>query len=460
MMKNSLKRKIWQYLIIFSLVIILFLWLFQVIFINKYYEYTKTKDIKHIANKLLTAYNSENIYDTLDEISYQENLCIEITSSNSTLYRSSTTSNCLFSKGVLKESFINSGNKEETYNLQNPQFANKTILEAIKLDDNLYAFLSTSLEPLDSTAKILKEQLLIISILILSLSLLIGYFISKRLSKPIVDISKKANLIAKGKIKKEFTSDSDILEIEDLNNSLNEMMVELGKTEELEKDLLANVSHDLKTPLTMIKAYAEMVRDLTYNDKEKRNSNLNIIIEETDRLALLVNDILTLSKLQQSMDNLTLSEFDLILLIKNILKRFTIYEEKYGYNIIFKHTNIRKLMIKADQKKIEQVLYNLIINAINYTGSDMKVVINISKVNNLYKIEVIDSGKGIDTKDLDNIFDKYYKSEKKHKRNLYGTGLGLSIVKSIFLLHDYKYGVDTKKGKGSSFYFYISKVEN
>lgn len=460
MMKNSLKRKIWQYLIIFSLVIILFLWLFQVIFINKYYEYTKTKDIKHIANKLLTAYNSENIYDTLDEISYQENLCIEITSSNSTLYRSSTTSNCLFSKGVLKESFINSGNKEETYNLQNPQFANKTILEAIKLDDNLYAFLSTSLEPLDSTAKILKEQLLIISILILSLSLLIGYFISKRLSKPIVDISKKANLIAKGKIKKEFTSDSDILEIEDLNNSLNEMMIELGKTEELEKDLLANVSHDLKTPLTMIKAYAEMVRDLTYNDKEKRDSNLNIIIEETDRLALLVNDILTLSKLQQSMDNLTLSEFDLILLIKNILKRFTIYEEKYGYNIIFKHTNIRKLMIKADQKKIEQVLYNLIINAINYTGSDMKVVINISKVNNLYKIEVIDSGKGIDTKDLDNIFDKYYKSEKKHKRNLYGTGLGLSIVKSIFLLHDYKYGVDTKKGKGSSFYFYISKVED
>lgn len=460
MMKNSLKRKIWQYLIIFSLVIILFLWLFQVIFINKYYEYTKTKDIKHIAKKLLTAYNSENIYNTLDEISYQENLCIEITSSNSTLYRSSTTSNCLFSKGVLKESFINSGNKEETYNLQNPQFANKTILEAIKLDDNLYAFLSTSLEPLDSTAKILKEQLLIISILILSLSLLIGYFISKRLSKPIVDISQKANLISKGKIKKEFTSDSDILEIEDLNNSLNEMMIELGKTEELEKDLLANVSHDLKTPLTMIKAYAEMVRDLTYNDKEKRNSNLNIIIEETDRLALLVNDILTLSKLQQSMDNLTLSEFDLILLIKNILKRFTIYEEKYGYNIIFKHTNIRKLMIKADQKKIEQVLYNLIINAINYTGSDMKVVINISKVNNLYKIEVIDSGKGIDTKDLDNIFDKYYKSEKKHKRNLYGTGLGLSIVKSIFILHDYKYGVDTKKGKGSSFYFYIPKVED
>ena len=459
MMKNSLKRKIWHYLIIFSLVIISFLWLFQVIFINKYYEYSKTKDIKRIANKLLTGYKSENIYNTLDEISYQENLCIEITSSNSTLYRSSTTSNCLFSKGILKESFINSGSYEETYNLENPKFTNKSILEAIKLDNNLYAFLSTSLEPIDSTAKILKEQLIIISILILSLSLLIGYFISKRLSKPIVDISRKANLIAKGKIKKEFTSDSDILEIEDLNNSLNEMMIELGKTEELEKDLLANVSHDLKTPLTMIRAYAEMVRDLTYNNKEKRDSNLNIIIEETDRLTLLVNDILALSKLQQSMDNLVFSEFDLIILIKNILKRFTIYEEKYGYKIIFKHTNIRKLIIKADQKKIEQVLYNLIINAINYTGDDMTVVINISKVNNLYKVEVIDSGKGIDKKDLDSIFDKYYKSEKKHKRNLYGTGLGLSIVKSIFILHNYEYGVNTKKEKGSSFYFYVSKVE-
>lgn len=455
MMKNSLRSKIWQYLIIFSLIIIVFLWLFQVIFINKYYQYTKTKDIKQIATKLLTGYKRENIYNTLDEISYQENLCIEITSSNSTLYRSSSSGNCLFSKSLLKEAFINSNQKEETYNLQNPQFANKTILEAIKLDDNLYAFLSTSLEPLDSTAKILKEQLTIISILILSSSLLIGYFISKRLSNPIVDISRKASLIAKGKMKKEFNSNSDILEIKNLNNSLNEMMIELSKTEELERDLLANVSHDLKTPLTMIKAYAEMVRDLTYNNKEKRDANLNIIIEETDRLALLVNDILTLSKLQQSMDNLNIEEFDLIMLVNNILKRFTIYQEKYNYIIKFKHTNIKKLIIKADQKKIEQVLYNLIINAINYTGDDMKVIVNISKVDDRYKVEVIDSGKGIDEKDLENIFDKYYKSAKKHKRNLYGTGLGLSIVKSIFILHNYEYGVTTKKGKGTSFYFYI-----
>lgn len=453
MMKNSLKRKIWQYLIIFSLVIILFLWLFQVIFINKYYEYTKTKDIKHIANKLLTAYNSENIYNTLDEISYQENLCIEITSSNSTLYRSSTTSNCLFSKGVLKESFINSGSKEETYNLQNPQFANKTILEAIKLDDNLYAFLSTSLEPLDSTAKILKEQLLIISILILSLSLLIGYFISKRLSKPIVDISQKANLIAKGKIKKEFTSDSDILEIEDLNNSLNEMMVELGKTEELEKDLLANVSHDLKTPLTMIKAYAEMVRDLTYKNKEKREANLNTIIDETDRLNNLVNDILSLSIMESKMLVLNKEEFNLTALIKTIIKRYEIFTTTLEYKFILDAK--LEVIVNADRKKIEQVVYNLINNAINYTGDDKTVYIRIYEKNGTM-IEITDTGKGIDDKEKDLIWDKYYRSKKNHKRNTVGTGLGLAIVKQILELHQFEYGVSSTKNKGTTFYFKIN----
>ena len=453
MMKNSLKRKIWQYLIIFSLVIISFLWLFQVIFINKYYEYTKTKDIKQIANKLLTAYNSENIYNTLDEISYQENLCIEITSSNSTLYRSSTTSNCLFSKGVLKESFINSGNKEKTYNLQNPQFANKTILEAIKLDDNLYAFLSTSLEPLDSTAKILKEQLLIISILILSLSLLIGYFISKRLSKPIVDISQKANLIAKGKIKKEFTSDSDILEIEDLNNSLNEMMVELGKTEELEKDLLANVSHDLKTPLTMIKAYAEMVRDLTYKNKEKREANLNTIIDETDRLNNLVNDILSLSIMESKMLVLNKEEFNLTALIKTIIKRYEIFTTTLEYKFILDAK--LEVIVNADRKKIEQVVYNLINNAINYTGDDKTVYIRIYEKNGTM-VEITDTGKGIDDNEKDLIWDKYYRSKKNHKRNTVGTGLGLAIVKQILELHQFEYGVSSTKNKGTTFYFKIN----
>ena len=218
---------------------------------------------------------------------------------------------------------------------------------------------------------------------------------------------------------------------------------------------MANVSHDLKTPLTMIKAYAEMSRDLCGNDKQKRDKNMNIIIEEVDRLTILVNDILTLSKVQSNIEALEYQEFDLVELINNILKRYNILIEKENYKFIFK--NKKPIMINADKIKLEQVIYNLINNAINYTGDDKKVTIKIKNIDGNIKVEIIDTGKGIDDKDIPYIWDKYYKNKKKHKRNLIGTGLGLSIVKSILELHNYEYGVNSIKDKGTTFYFIIKK---
>ena len=106
---------------------------------------------------------------------------------------------------------------------------------------------------------------------------------------------------------------------------------------------------------------------------------------------------------------------------------------------------------------IEQVIYNLVNNAINYTGSDNTVTIKVTESWKSIKVEIIDTGKGIKKEDINHIWDKYYKSEKKHKRNMIGTGIGLSIVKNIFVLHNYEYGVISKKDKGSNFYFYIKK---
>ena len=217
---------------------------------------------------------------------------------------------------------------------------------------------------------------------------------------------------------------------------------------------MANVSHDLKTPLTMIKAYAEMVRDITYNNKEKREENLNTIIAETDRLALLVNDILDLSAVQSENTTLKIEKIDLIQLINQVIERFKILSEQENYQFLFTHPD--EAIIKADKKRIYQVIYNLINNAINYTGNDKKVYINIINEKHKYRIEIKDTGKGIKQEDLKHIWDKYYHSEKKHKRNSYGTGLGLSIVKSILQMHSYKYGV-TSSNEGSNFYFEIPK---
>ena len=220
---------------------------------------------------------------------------------------------------------------------------------------------------------------------------------------------------------------------------------------------MANVSHDLKTPLTMIKAYAEMVRDINYDDIEKRNNKLNVIIDETDRLNILVNDILELSKLQANATTLEIEKFDLVKELNNILKRYEIIKETENYEFIVNTPD--KVLIEADKKRINQVLYNLINNAINYTGSDKKVYITIVENKKDYHIEIKDTGKGIAKEDINNIWNKYYKKDKNHKRNVVGTGLGLSIVKNILETHNFKYGVKSTPNKGSIFFFDIPKCK-
>ena len=217
--------------------------------------------------------------------------------------------------------------------------------------------------------------------------------------------------------------------------------------------MLANVSHDLKTPLTMIKAYAEMARDLNKDNEEKRTDNLNVIIEESDRLNSLVNNILELSKSEKNMDTLTRENFSINELITKVLHRFDYLTEE-GYTLKF--VSKKEYIIYADIQKIEQVIYNLVINAVNYTGKDKKVTVKIEENKGYIRVYVIDTGKGIDESEINLIWDKYYKNEKNHQRNKIGTGLGLSIVKNILIKHNYNYGVISTKGKGSKFYFDIN----
>ena len=227
----------------------------------------------------------------------------------------------------------------------------------------------------------------------------------------------------------------------------------LSKIESLKNDLMANVGHDLKTPLTMIKAYAEMTRDFKNLPLNKRSENMDIIIEETDRLNNLVEDILDLSKIQSNAYKLKIEKVNLDEIIKNIIKRYYILIDNEGYEFIY--NNNEPIIVKADKKRIEQVIYNLINNAINYTGKDKRVYIDIKKEKKKVIVEIRDTGKGIDENDIKYIWNRYYYNEKKHKRNAIGTGLGLSIVKTILESHNYKYGVSSIKGKGSTFFFEI-----
>ena len=461
--KSNLRTKIWMYLIIFSASILLFLWLFQIIFLKTYYKKFRLNKLENSVKKVLNRFHDSDYEDLLDDISLEDEICIEVVNNNMTKYLS-----VIYNKGCMgaetsvensyyKKDFINSNLSKKVYTLINPRFKNKTIIYGIKLDDSNYAFVSASLEPIDTTITVLKNQFIYVTMLVIILSLIVSYFVSRKISSGVIKINKEAKKLSKGNFDVKFDTNQPILELSELAETLEYTKDELSKTENLRRELLANVSHDLKTPLTMIKAYAEMVRDVTYKDDTKRTKDLNIIIEETDRLNVLVNDILELSKIQSGTQKLTIEQFDLEKFVKNIIKRYDIMSENKKYK--FKVSINKNIIVSADPKRIEQVMYNLINNAINYTGDDKKIIINALELENTVRIEVKDTGKGIDKEELENIWDKYYKIDKTHSREQVGSGVGLSIVKNILINHNCNYGVESIKGNGTTFYFELPKVK-
>ncbi len=454
---KSLHKQIWLFFLFFSLFILSFLWITQGLFFDKYYELHKSKELATIASKMLENYGGTNFNEYLDKLSYEEGICIDVESYGEFLYRSTSfNKGCMIGSGkeTYKADFKASNESKKAYKLVNTRFGNQTLVYGIKLDENTFAYISTSLVPLDSATLLLKKQLVLISILIVALSVVISYYLSKKIAKPIEETSRKAGNIANGNFKDSFDSHTNIEEIIELENSLNEMRNEFNQTEELRRDLMANVSHDLKTPLTMIKAYAEMVRDLTYKNKEKRNENLNVIIEETERLNLLVDDILTLSSMQAETVSLEYSNFSLDEVIESIIKHYDVLLEKENYEFVYDKKDIS---VYADRKRTEQVIYNILNNAINYTGDDKRVYITISEKENTVRVSIRDTGKGIKEEEKNKIWDKYYHSKKKHKRNKVGTGLGLSIVKNILDGYHLPYGIDSVENEGTTFYFELEK---
>ena len=332
MKKNSLKNKVWIYLTIFAIVILLGLWMFQILFLDVYYEWSKNRSMEDISSIISEIYNSGDYIEKLDSLAFNKNVCIEVIEYNRLTYSTDSLSRgCILndSKNELikkyKQKFINSNEKLISYKIINPFYNNKTLVYGIKLKANAYAFISTSLQPLGSTISILKSQLIHVTIIVLIIAFLIAYTISKKISKPIEKITASAKMIGKGNYNVSFNTNSDIEEIKALSKTLSNAALELSKTDELRRDLMANVSHDLKTPLTIIKANSEMVRDISYKNKEKRDKNLNTIIEEVDRLNLLVEDILDLSQMQANSISLNKEKFNLNEMVKSILNRLVFY---------------------------------------------------------------------------------------------------------------------------------------
>ncbi|MBE6160964.1 MAG: HAMP domain-containing histidine kinase [Firmicutes bacterium] len=454
--KSSINLKTLWYLSIFSVSILFVLWLLQIMFLSFFYEKYQIKNTEKVASTILQM--KEDKIEDSEMLAYKYNVCIEIDYDDGTFEKYNTMMNgCLLSRRENLKEYIdkvkNSNEKVASSKVIGTDFETRGIIYAVK-NNGYTAFIFSPIEDINSTSVILKDQLIYITIIIMIISVIISYYLSRKITNPITNITKKAKDLGNGNYNL-MLEESDIIEIDELSNTLNEVGRELSKTDEMRRDLMANVSHDLKTPLTMIKAYAEMIRDISYKDDKKREEHLNVIIDETDRLTILVNDILDMTKEEANADFLKREEYDLVNEIKNIISKYEIIKETENYKILLESPD--EVLVKADKSKINQVIYNLINNAINYTGDDKAVTIKISEEANDYLVEIKDTGKGIDKKDIKYIWNKYYKQEKNHKRNVVGSGIGLSIVKSILERHSYEYGVNSKKNNGTTFYFKIKK---
>jgi signal transduction histidine kinase len=307
--------------------------------------------------------------------------------------------------------------------------------------------LNAELSPVDATVKTLNAQFYTIAFVMIIGAFVIAFIISKNISKPIQLMNRSARKLAEGRYDADFSVEG-YREIVELSESLEDAANKLSKLDSLQRELIANVSHDLRTPLTLIKGYGEVMRDIP---DENTSENLQVIVDEATHLSELVNDLLDLSRIHSGARVPEFVRFNLTETVRDVMRRYDKLVKINGFNIEFLSEG--DVYINADRMMIIQVIYNLINNAVNYAGDDKRVTVEQKIDGSSVLISVRDNGEGIPPEKLDSIWDRYYKVDRVHKRAKVGTGLGLSIVKGSLELHNASYGVESAVGHGSRFWF-------
>lgn len=471
---KGIRFHIWLYFVLFALGILALFGILQNVLIEPYYRDNKITAIQEVADVIQSSMIDSEVIDQAmnDEVfrvSVNNNVCALIYNDKGDIIFSTDAlgSSCIFnqsfslenesyrslnSSNSLKEVIIERGNEfsEVFHNAKSNQ---QMILYGRYIQGHLAnytLYVNSPVELLDSTLEIFKTQFTILTAALLVLSLILSAFLSSRIAYPIVAMHQPANELAAGNYDVNFNG-GPFTELDDLAKTLNTATEKLSKVDELRKDLIANMSHDLKTPLTMIKAYAEMIQDISGDNPKKRAEHLDVILKEVDYLDHLVTDMSELSKMQSGNFEIKLSQFDLREEIDEIVLLVSkLAEEK---DIHLSVDAPESVLVSADEVKIKQVIYNFVSNAIKHSDSGTDVKIQVTDKNGIVKVMVIDNGPGIKEEDLPYIWNRYYKIDKGFRRSSKSTGLGLAIAKAILDTHEAAYGVVSEEGKGSCFWF-------
>lgn len=424
--KLKLQWKVFAYLIGFCAALVVLLWLMQTVFLNQMYQFVRKTEIRKAITLVEKNINSPSLQKILYNLQVEKDIMVAPTPEF-------TPPTAPGGRGPRQLKTIT---QEKTFTLSD----GKTI------SITFHALIS----PVDATVSTLRLQLLLVTGMMVLLSVGLALAMARRIAKPIESINENAKTLAAGSYEARFDG-RGFKEIKELSDTLNTAAAELSKVESLRRELMANVSHDLRTPLALIYSYAEMMHDFP---DEITAEQTQVIMDETRRLTSLVNDVLDISELEAGDRKPIARQYCLTDSLQKTVSRVSELVKKDGYALSFESES--DVVLVADEGKITQAFYNLLLNAIIHGGADKMVVVRQTVGQGVAKIEVEDHGDGIEAEALPYVWDRYYKADKTHKRPVTGTGLGLSIVKKIIEMHGGQYGVASQPGKGSIFWFQLA----
>ena len=481
-LKNlSIKYKINIYIMAFLALLLVTLWVFQVVFFNAMYKQAKKSEAQDIAQTTVGVINGEIPIEQLVEEVAEKEVCIIVLNNDMEQIQSlDGPKDCVIHKMPYTEKvdiarniisvrdtkrFLEYEQEDATYRLVTNSYSSefrlfreKNILETLvyvnQVPDgnggNYVILVNAEAAPMDSVINTSRTVLSYVTIVTIILATVLNFIIAKSISRPILQINEKAKMLASGDYDTEFKAEG-YREIYELSQTMANTAEELSKLEKLRQEFIANVSHDLRTPLTMIGGYAEVMRDIP---GENSAENAQVIIDETKRLSNMVTDVLNIAKIQSGSAKPNKEEYNFTHSILQIVQNMAELMKSEGYRIVFNFDDA--VVVNADRTLIDQCFYNLLSNAVVHSKENRDIIVTQYVDDVQVKIEVQDFGEGISPQVLPHIWERYYKDTRESGKKVKSSGLGLSIVKTFIDAHDGRCGVVSEKGKGSTFWFAIN----
>ncbi|SDB03689.1 sensor histidine kinase [Eubacterium oxidoreducens] len=465
--KHRLKMRmsLWIGFILFGVLITIIFFLMLFTYIQVHFVQQSNNAMQDAAWDIVSEYGNDDFEETIAILARNNGYLIQIISEETGLPVLSYNRNGKISQPQvsieIKDLFTRMDDSHGYcfYTIEDPSYQSNRSAQAIVLSvENGYRqvlVVSQSMLEMESLNRILIHRVGIVFGLTIALAFLIGLILASYFTRPFRHIIQTAATMEKGDYSAHFSEDSGPYEAVSLAQTLNKVSAEFNATEQMRRDFVANISHDMKTPLTVIKAYAEMLDAFSADIPQKRAEHLARIISETDNMTELINELLELSRLQSHSFSLHLSVFSLNNMVRMVFDRIKIMS--FAEHATLHLEADRDYSVRADLTLLHRAVYNLVSNALKYSADSKDVVVRIdSTVTGQTRLSVIDHGIGISQEDLTQIWNRFYRSPN-HGNEIRGNGIGLNIVKEIFEAHHCEYGAVSTLGEGSTFWFTLEK---